>query len=188
MRGLPADRGFRQDATGIEDDPQLLGLIYAVPYQVFEPDFAFVIADAAGVCGYVLATPDTVRFDARLARDWFPALRAQVADPGPDASRWRGSDWARRRIHEEGRIMAPVLAPYPAQAHIDLLPRAQGRGVGTGAMRHMIGLLAAAGVPGVHLHVSPKNPRAQGFYRHLGFADIAGPGLPADTHFMARAI
>ena len=38
-----------QDATAREDDPQLLGLIFAIPYQVLEPDFAFVIDGPNGV-------------------------------------------------------------------------------------------------------------------------------------------
>src|SRR5687768_5326161 len=48
-----------KDATAREDDPDLLGLIYAVPYQVYEPDFAFVIDGPNGVCGYILGAPDT---------------------------------------------------------------------------------------------------------------------------------
>ena len=32
-----------KDATSREDDPELMGQIYAVPYQVLEPDLAFAI-------------------------------------------------------------------------------------------------------------------------------------------------
>ena len=38
-----------KDATAREDDPGLLGLIYAIPYQVLEPELAFVI-EGAGRC------------------------------------------------------------------------------------------------------------------------------------------
>lgn len=37
--------------------------------------------------------------------------------------------------------------------------------------------LRRAGVKGVQLGVSPTNPRASGFYEHLGFVDISLPGF-----------
>ena len=51
-----------RDATAREDDPDLLGLIYSVPYQVLEPDFAFVVEGPNGVCGYIFGTPDSAAF------------------------------------------------------------------------------------------------------------------------------
>lgn len=177
-----------RDATPREDDPTLVGLIYAVPWQVLEPDFAFLIEDAEGHAGYVLGTPDTRAFDARAARDWFPALRARVRDPGPDERSWRGSDPWRRAIHTVQSIVPPALDPYPAQAHIDLLPRLQGRGIGRLAFTAMLDRLAAAGAPGVHLQVSPQNSRALDFYARLGFFRLEAPGLPDHTAFMVRAL
>ena len=67
-----------------------------MPYQVLEPDFAFVIEGADGVAGYLFGAPDTAAFNAPLAADWYPRLQRRVGDPGPDRARWRGSDWARR--------------------------------------------------------------------------------------------
>jgi len=174
-----------QDATAREDDPRLLGLVYAVPYQVGAPDFAFVVEDGEGVCGYVLGARDTVAFHRFLTGTWFPGVGAGLRDPGADEAAWRGSDWLRRAIlHPEG--LPPVdLGLYPAHGHIDLLPRAQGRGAGGRAMRHLMARLAAAGAPGMHLGVSDVNPRAQGFYAHLGFAELGrGPGVV----WMGRAL
>jgi RimJ/RimL family protein N-acetyltransferase len=176
------------DATGREDDPRLIGQIWTLPYQVLEPDFAFVIEDRDGVAGYVLGTPDTRRFDALLEEKWFPALRRTIRDPGQDETTWRGSDWARHRIHHMEYVFPPSLHPYPAQAHIDLLPRAQGRGVGWRAMTFIMARLAAAGAPGLHLHVSPANLRAQRFYAKLGFMKVEDPAFPLHTVFMTRAL
>ncbi|MEI9900629.1 MAG: hypothetical protein WDN31_11475 [Hyphomicrobium sp.] len=53
-----------KDATAREDDPDLLGLIYAAPYQALEPDFAFAVDGPNGVCGYVLGALDTATFNA----------------------------------------------------------------------------------------------------------------------------
>ena len=177
-----------RDATEIEDDPDLLGLIFAVPYQVFEPSFAYAIEDASGVCGYILGTPDTDRFEARLAVDWFPSLQKSVPDVAADRSNWSGSDWARHRIHHPPTQKRAELQPYPAHAHIDLLPRAQGRGLGKRMMRLMMERLSGTGASGMHLSVSPRNPGAQVFYKKLGFRLLDPPGVVDDTLFMATAL
>lgn len=175
-----------EDATGREDDPALLGLIFAVPYQVFEPDFAFAIDGAAGVVGYVFGARDTAAFNARLAAEWYPMLRLRAADPGPDPSRWRGSDFWRRMIHEPHVAMPASLAPYPSHGHIDLLPEARGRGIGRRAMGILEARLAAAGSPGMHLQVDPRNRRALGFYTALGFETLTSPDLPAGVVTVAK--
>jgi ribosomal protein S18 acetylase RimI-like enzyme len=177
-----------KDATALEDDPDLLGLIYAVPYQVLAPDFAFAVEDREGICGYVFGALDTAAFEARLEKEWFPSLRARLKDPGPDPQTWHGSDWARRHIHHPPRADFPELARYPAHGHIDLLPRAQGRGVGRRGMTMLMEKLAAAGAPGMHLSVSPKNDRALHFYQTLGFRRLDLATLPADTTYMVASL
>ncbi len=161
-----------QDAAESEDDPTLLGLIFALPYQVAEPDFAFVVTDNIGICGYVLGAPDTVGFTTFMAEDWLPRLRHNLPDPGPDHGKWRGSDWARFSIHQPPTLPPVNLHRYPAHGHIDLLPRAQGQGVGRRAMQTLMDALAQAGCPGLHLGVSARNIRALAFYHHLGFETL----------------
>lgn len=175
-----------KDATGREDDPNLLGLIYAVPYQVFAPDFAFVVQGPEGVCGYILGALDTPDFYAQVGQDWLPPLAARLSDPGPDESRWRGSDWARYAIHHPEFVYPPVLHRYPAHGHIDLLPEARGRRIGHRGLTYMMARLAEAGAPGMHLQVSPKNRGAQVFYDKLGFSVLADDSLPRHTTFMVK--
>lgn len=172
-----------RDASGREDDPDLLGQVFAVPYQVGAPEFAFVLEDRQGVCGYLLGAPDTRAFHRFLTGVWFPGLRPGLHDPGPDPAAWRGSDWLRRRIHHPPGLPCVDLARFPAHGHIDLLPRARGRGAGTRAMRWLMDLLARAGAPGLHLEVSPGNAGALAFYRRLGFVE-AGRG--PDAIWVAR--
>jgi ribosomal protein S18 acetylase RimI-like enzyme len=177
-----------KDATGREDDPDLLGLIYAVPYQVYSPEFAFVIEGPDGVCGYVLGALDSESFYRRLRDEWLPPIASRLPDPGPDESSWRGSDWARHMIHHPDFDLPPVLTPYPAHGHIDLLEEARGRGIGRRAMEHLMAALREAGAPGIHLGVSPVNRDAQKFYAKLGFARVEDEALPRDTVFMARSL
>lgn len=167
-----------QDATALQDDPDLLGQVYAVPYQVGAPDFAFVLEDVDGVCGYAFGAPDTVAFHRFLTTEWFPPLRLGLRDPGADPADWRGSDWVRAIIHRPPGLPPLDLARYPAHGHIDLLPRARGQGAGRRAMAHLMAELAKAGAPGMHLEVSDANSGARAFYRRLGFAEAGrSPGI-----------
>jgi GNAT superfamily N-acetyltransferase len=176
------------DASGIDDDPTLLGAVYAVPYQIFAPDHAWVIDDGAGACGYVVGTPDTAAFNALCRRDWFPALAARTRDPGTDPTAWRGFDWVRAMIHRPDPSLPPALSPWPGHAHINLLPRVQGAGLGRRAMEHLLAGLRAVSAPGLHLGVHPANLSAQAFYRRLGFSRLDHPDLARGTVFMVRSL
>lgn len=173
-----------KDATAREDDPDLLGLIYAVPYQVYAPDYAFVVEGPNGVCGYILGTPESEGFYGKLEADWFPPIAARLPDPGPNEKAWQRSDWARRAIHHPEFVYPELLHPYPAHGHIDLLEEARGRKIGQRGMRHLMGKLREAGAKGMHLQVSPVNHKAQGFYRGLGFEVLKDDVLPRHTTFM----
>lgn len=172
------------DASAREDDPRLLGLIYAVPYQVFAPDYAFVIEGPNGVVGYVLGALDSAAYYEWAGREWFPKIAATVADPGADETRWTGSDWARRLIHHPSVTYPPALHPYPAHGHIDLLPEVQGKGFGRKALEHAIAALKRDGAKGMHLGVSPRNRGALAFYEKLGFTRLTGPGAPRNAVYM----
>jgi len=63
-----------KDATWREDDPGLMGQIYAVPYQVLEPDLAFVVDSAEGVAGYLFGVLDTKSFN-EMTNDQLQAER-----------------------------------------------------------------------------------------------------------------
>ncbi len=146
-------------------------------FRFWSRDFAFVIADDEGVCGYLLGTPDTARFYRRMETEWLPRWRGLVSDPGHERKQWRGSDWLRHEIHHPRLTFPPILHPYPAQAHIDMLPRARGKGVGRKAMQHLMLTLAAAGAGGIHLQVNPRNLKAQRFYASLDFRRVNDANL-----------
>lgn len=175
-----------QDATSREDDPELMGQIYAVPYQVLEPDLAFVIDGPNGVVGYLFGALDTASFNSRLASEWYPALRQHVSDPGPDRSTWQGSDWVRHAIHHPDLDIPEALVAYPSHGHIDLLPEARGQGIGRRCMAFLEQQLAAAGSTGLFLDVHPRNVGAQRFYATLGYAPVPIPTASATSMFMTK--
>jgi ribosomal protein S18 acetylase RimI-like enzyme len=175
-----------KDATAREDDPDALGHMFIGPYLVLEPDFAFVLDGPHGVAGYVMGALNTPDFYLRMERDWLSEVRKRIPDPGPDESRWRGSDWIRHRIHNPPYLYPKALHAFPSHGHIDFLPEARGVGWGRRGFQHLMDALAEAGSPGMHLDVSPQNDRAIAFYEKLGFAPVLSDDMPAGSLTMAR--
>lgn len=165
---LTGDSGV--DATGLYQDPLLLGEVYVGPYLRLAPDHALVGVDETGVAGYVLGVPDTVAFEEECEASWWPPLRERypLSSFPPESP----DDRIVRMIHNPPRTEPDVVERYPAHLHIDLLPRLQGRGDGRRLLTALLEGLAAAGAPGVHLGVSTANERAVGFYRRMGFTEV----------------
>ncbi len=183
---LTGDAG--QDASDREDDHDLLGQIYCLPYRVLEPDFAFVVDSPEGVCGYLFGAPDTVSLNARLETEWYPDLRRRLHDPGPDQRTWRGSDWARYMIHHPEPIDPHITATFPSHGHIDLLAQARGRGIGRQAMTLLMQRLSTTGSEGLFLDVDPRNHGARKFYRRLGFSPLPASRPGEVGRYMVRRL
>lgn len=166
------------DATGRYADPQLVGHVYVGPYLLLCPRLAFVVADRAGTpLGYAIGTADTPGFEAACERRWWPPLRRRYPDPAAVPAGQRTPDQQLAHlIHYPATTPRTLTDRYPAHLHIDLLPAAQGRGVGRALMTRLLAALAAAGAGGVHLGVATTNTRAMGFYRRLGFTELE-PGM-----------
>jgi len=175
-----------KDGTSLHDDPSLLGKFYVGPYVALEPDFAFTLEGPSGPVGYLLGALDTQDFNRRFESEWLTPLRRTIHDPGRDMTTWRDSDWVRRLIHVPELAFPEALHPYPAHAHIDLLPEARGHGFGRRLMLFLMARLAARGAQGLHLSVAPSNAGGQAFYRKLGFAHVEAPELPRHTYFMGQ--
>ena len=157
-----------RDATGLYRNPDLLGHVYAGPYVVGQPELALIVADADGVCGYLLAAEDTRVFERWQEEEWWPSLRAQYPIPEgdtPDAQ-------LIRLVHTPPRAPDAVVAEYPAHLHMDLLERARGQGIGRTLVERLTAVLAERESHGIHLEVGADNSNAIGFYRHVGFVDV----------------
>lgn len=171
------------DGTHLWSDPDLVGHNFVGPYLAFEPATTFALVDGSDIVGYSIAAPDTREFEASFNDVWAPPLRRaypldQLAD-----GHWTEHDrWAIERLHRGLHLESIVADPYPAQAHIDLLPSAQGQGLGRSLMQAAIDVVRDAGAPGIHLDVSPENVRARGFYAHLGF--VQGPSVGGHSYLV----
>jgi GNAT superfamily N-acetyltransferase len=154
----------------------LLPDIYLSPYVQYAPDLVFVVDQNGMPCGYAIAAADTAAFVAWYREHWLPVFleRHRVVDQSASAA---------DRLAQTGRHPENFLGPdqdrYPAHMHIDLLPVAQGQGVGRRLMQAMLAELHRRGIPGVQLGVGAGNSRARGFYAHLGFRPLpSAPGNP----------
>ena len=178
------------DATGLYDDPELLGHVYLGPYLALAPDLAFVVTagtDGRGgvgggtagqrdgatddrPLGYCVGAADTVTFTRACEQRWWPGLRRAY----PLQPERRAPDQGLvEMIHHPPVTDPAVVAGFPGHLHIDLLPAAQGRGAGRALIGRFLAALVDAGCPGVHLGVAEDNARAIAFYRKVGFADLA---------------
>ena len=164
-----------QDATDRLQHPELMGLVWAAPYVIFEPEHALVIVDdAAQVVGYALGTVNTVAFEDRLDAQWWPQLQKDYPRQLADAAPKGFLDAALiKRIHNAPRTPLELTERWPAHVHIDLLPVVQGQGMGRKTMTALLDLLRQAGAKGVHLGVDPANTGAIAFYERLGYERFA---------------
>jgi len=158
------------------DDPDALGRIFVSPYFAFAPDLAWVVEDDGGVCGYCLAAADSAAFYDRYEREWRPMLTSRFPEPTGDRSTWTRAQQIHSLYHHPDHLVPGPPGQFPAHVHIDLLPRAQGRGLGKKMIGIILDELRRRGIGGVHLGVGTVNTRAQAFYRKLGFRELCRVG------------
>lgn len=162
------------------DDPDALGRIYVGPYLKFEPELSLVLEDEQGICGYALGAFDSRNFYHRYETEWRPKLCAEFPAPNGDPVKWSRVQQAHHCYHHPEYFCPEPYADYPSHLHIDLLPRAQGRGHGRKMIQQLVDGLRALGSPGVHLCMSAFNTPAFGFYEHLGFRELSRSGPEND--------
>jgi ribosomal protein S18 acetylase RimI-like enzyme len=183
------------DARGVYSDDSLMPEVYALPYVDHAPDVAFVVVDRSSTpvdgadgallvddglaVGYVIAAPDTAAFVRWWDTEWTPGFVARHPEAGPPTAARPG--YSEADLLRDGAdpvrmlrgISAAELEAYPAHLHIDLLPRAQRRGLGRRLVAVLCTALADRGAPGVHLGHDPANTGARAFYDRLGFVELA---------------
>ena len=162
-----------QDASHLYDDPDILGHIYVGPYLLIAPEFAFVLEDRQGICGYILGALDSPSFYQAYLERWLPRVRDRYAEPTGNPENWTPTQELVIELFNPPTQWPEAMHEYPSHLHIDLVERAQGRGQGTAMMNVLLDHLRQAGSKGVHLGMAPENYRAERFYRKMGFTELA---------------
>ena len=119
---------------------------------------------------------DSQTFYDRYEREWRPQLVSEFPMPGGDHSKWTRVQQVHSWYHEPDYFTPEPYEEYPSHMHIDLLPRAQGRGYGRRMMEQLMAKLQERGSPGAHLGVSATNLPAHAFYKKLGFHELIRTG------------
>ena len=158
------------------DDPDALGRIYVGPYLALEPELSLILDDASGICGYAFGAFDSRTFYARYDQEWRPNLCARFPEPAGHPGSWTRTQQVYHAYHHPDYFCPEPYDRFPSHLHIDLLPRAQGKGNGRRMLEQIMDTLRARGSPGAHLGVSALNSRALGFYRRLGFRELTEEG------------
>jgi ribosomal protein S18 acetylase RimI-like enzyme len=191
-RGRPGDQkgayyvclktgNFGQDGEAFyREDPDALGRVFVGPYLELEPELSLILEDAEGICGYAFGAFDSRKFYARYDAEWRPKLCAQFPAPQGDPSKWTRVQEIYNVYHHPDYFMPEPYETYPSHLHIDLLPRAQGRGYGRRMMEQVVDGLRGRGSPGAHLCLSAMNPGAFAFYQRLGFKELIRAGTGND--------
>ena len=148
-----------------------------------------MLEDAHGVCGYVLGALDSEQFYAAYRARWLPPLCEKFPAPTGDPRLWTMSQRLHYEFHHPQVYCPETFRPYPAHLHVDLLARAQGRGLGARMLGVLLDELRSRRSPGVHLAMSGLNHRAFRFYQKLGFQELDRVGTGADeTLFLCRTL
>ena len=165
-----------QDASGLYEDGDLIGHIYAAPYALLEPDLAIVAEDATGVAGYVVGAIDSDAWFDHLERAWWPDLRRRYRDPGAAPARtWSADQFRAFIIHHPQPAPAEVVRAFPAHIHLNLLPRLQGQGVGSRLLAAWFAAAEGHGVGPAHVGVHHANARGLRFWAGQGFERLDIP-------------
>lgn len=163
--------------------PDALGERWTGAYATMSGCLAFVLEDREGVCGYTLAAVDSKEFYARFRGEWLDA--ASIKYPQPDPSKkdsWSPMEVVIGELYNPTYVLTDEMYQwYPSHLHIDLLPRAQGKGNGKALMQTLLTALRESGSRGVHLEMAPTNQRAHRFYTKLGFTAIEVADEQGDT-------
>jgi len=168
---------YGKDLTGagLFMDREAFALCFCLHYPTVAPDLAFVALNPERKpVGYIIGTTDTAAQKADYVKTWLPRLKRHLLfntfwSSKEDFDKMWG--WAATR--RKPQLDAGLLADYPAHLHINLLPEAQGLGLGTQLMTTFLNKLREKGVQGVHLGTNSANEKAVPFYKKQGFTVLS---------------
>ena len=150
---LTASANLRKDAAARENTLWLYNRYYT---RACLADCFVAVNEADEAVGYILCAPDYKTYCESFRKNECKDIRKLGFLRGV-------------RAYFEPKLQKKYAKRYPAHLHIDLLPEAQGQGMGTALMDALKSHLRAENVSGVFLCVGRDNKKALRFYKKQGF-------------------
>lgn len=160
---LTSDSG--KDGTHLYSDRRLIGQIYLTPYVLYDPTCCFVAKKDNKCIGYIVGCYDSREFYQYLNNEFLPIIRNRFTKAITE------NDKAVINMIQNG-VEYEIYPQYLSHLHIDILPEAQGLGLGRKLIDTFTKNLKGQGYNSVHLGVSNTNKSAQGFYKKMGFSTL----------------
>ncbi|KZK79936.1 Acetyltransferase (GNAT) family protein [Pseudovibrio sp. Ad13] len=175
------------DASHLYDDYRMMGHIYSAPYLKYSPQLSYVIERDNQVVGYCVGTINTVKFEATLETQWWPSLRRKYPKPEEGArSTWTADERRYQMIHFPEKTPEQISIRFPSHLHMNLLPVAQGQGIGTLLLNKWMQCAKRYQVAAIHVGANAKNARAIRFWQKHGFSEL--DAVASRTIWMGRVV
>ncbi len=176
LGNIAYDTGFfGKPAEVYFTDRRLFADLWVRPY-LYGPGCCNLVAELRSeAVGYIVGSYDLRLYERYMLTALVPFLLRRWLNG--DYPGWRGSLRFLVRVLRYRSRHAPAKT-YPAQLHINLLPRARGQGLGQALLEAHLDCLRAKGVPGVQLSTTRENEAAIGLYEKCGFGVFEEYPLP----------
>ena len=150
----------RQTSTSLREWPEILWPLFHDYYPQHCPQWCFVaVDDDDHAIGYALCAPDFAHFEKTMRAKYIP----QIADVSPAHVALFETKFAEYKKY---------LGEYPAHLHVDILPEAQGHGLGGKLICALLDKLRHEKIPGVFLEAGAHKVNAIKFFTKHGFTEI----------------
>jgi ribosomal protein S18 acetylase RimI-like enzyme len=173
VREICRATAYGGDGVGLID-PDLLVDLMTRYFTDFADRSLWVAARGERVVGYLAGCVDEREFERTQARRIVPAAVARALKRGLLVRRelWRLLAAFPGFVTAGGLRAASAAAGYPGHLHVNLLPEARGRSLGSKLVEGFLEEARRRGLPGVRAVVYESNRPARHFFERLGFHPV----------------
>lgn len=170
MRGICRATAYGGEGAGLVDSELFVDLMTRY-FTDFASGSLWVAEERGRIMGYLAGCLDERAFQQAQARRVVPASVAAALKRGLLLRRqlWRLVASFPGFVAAGGLRASPHETRYPGHLHVNLLPEARDRSVGTALVERFLDEAAGRAVLGVRATVYDSNERARRFFERLGF-------------------
>jgi len=179
------------DGTDVfPDHPDLLGDRLIGSFLELSADYCFVIEDAQGVCGYVVAALDSKDSRKKMEEAWLPSMKEKYPQTQKKELLSPAEEMVSGFHCEATQLPESLYLQYPSVVRIDALqdriskdPNAVRR-----ALSSAIATLKVNGSHGLHAQINVGDQNTFTSYTRLGFHEMTSPSKQDDVTYLVRVI